>query len=517
MLNGLPGRAAIILFAFCLITLWPATAHADWRRAESDRFIVYSDGSERDLRAYVQQLEAFDRVLRLVMRLPPDEHPPRKLPIYLVRDHIAALRQVNPSTSETVGGFYMAGEQDIFAVARRSRGDDLIVLHEYGHHFMHQHFTLPFPAWYVEGFAEYYATTEILTDRVNIGQFHEDRAYWLMSSDWMPIEDLLRGAGPSISGGYPETYYPLSWLLTHWFLSSPERQAMMNAYLSGTIRGGDPVEVLDEALGMTPQDLERALRDYSRSRLMYRRLDIAFPAFDIEVQQLPESADSLLLIDQRLKLERDLDDRLLEQVRSLAARHPGDPFARRVLARAEILQGDPAAGRAILERLLEDSPEDVEALQLSADALIRYSAEAPQGAEAARAEAQGYLQRAYQADDANFRTFLMIAENRAGASDYPNEHDLAAWELAYTLAPQLQQARFGYAQALMVHDRNDEAITVLRPLLYDPHNPEMAGYVRQLIQRARGETVLFIPVVPEEAAPDDAAAEDQTEETLSES
>lgn len=39
-----------LMLALVLLVLTPAVALADWRRAESDHFIVYSDGSERALR-----------------------------------------------------------------------------------------------------------------------------------------------------------------------------------------------------------------------------------------------------------------------------------------------------------------------------------------------------------------------------------------------------------------------------------------------------------------------------------
>ena len=40
------------------------------------------------------------------------------------------LRQVNPSMDQRVAGFYAAGEEDIFAVAIRERGDNSTEQHE---------------------------------------------------------------------------------------------------------------------------------------------------------------------------------------------------------------------------------------------------------------------------------------------------------------------------------------------------------------------------------------------------
>lgn len=501
------GRLWSALAALLILFMSPAAARADWLRAESERFVIYSDGNERTLRQYVQKLETFDRVLRLFMGLPMDAAPPRKLPIYLI-DHERELVRVLPGAVDNQWGVYLTSEQDIFAVARRSRGDDSTLLHEYAHHFMFQNFNFPYPAWFVEGFAEYYAATTITPARVDVGAYDEDRVYWLQEGDWMPMEDLLAGRALTARGNeFNETYYPLAWLLTHWFMADPERQSTLHRYLTDVGTGVDPAEALERHTGLTPDALSRTLRAYMSGRMPYSRVRYAFPEVPISVERLTDSADDLLLINQRLKFAyggEDSDD-LLQEVRDLAARYPGDAFARLVLGRAEILLGDPAAGEAHLTALLAEEPDNVEALQLLALARRDGAPDHPEGYDAAMRQMRGFLQRAYQADDANYYTFLMIAESRIGEPDYPTENDLAAWELAYTIAPQLGQTRFGLAQALMAHDRNAEAILVLQPLANDPHNPGNAATVRTLIEQA--ETRL---ARAQEGAPagDDGATEE---------
>lgn len=494
--------------ALLILFMSPAAAKADWLRAESERFVIYSDGNERTLRRYVQKLETFDRVLRLFMGLPMDAAPPRKLPIYLI-DHHRELAQVLPGAVENQWGVYLTSEQDIFAVAGRSRGDDSTLLHEYAHHFMFQNFNFPYPAWFVEGFAEYYAATTITPARVDVGAVDDDLVYWLRQTDWMPMEALLAGQALTARGNeFNETYYPLAWLLTHWFMADAERQTTLQTYLTDVGMGEDPAEALERHTGLTPEALNRTLRAYVRGGMPYSRVRYAFPEVPISVERLPDSADDLLLVNQRLKFAHggENSDDLLQEVRDLAARHPGDGFARLVLGRAEILLGDPAAGEAHLTALLAEQPDNVEALQLLAMARREGAPEHPEGYDVAMRQMRGFLQRAYQADDANYFTFLMIAESRIGEPDYPTENDLAAWELAYTIAPQLGQTRFGLAQALMAHDRNAEAILVLQPLANDPHNPGNAATVRMLIERAEAglarsqeETSAGSDVVVEEA------------------
>jgi hypothetical protein len=61
----MPSAVRLLLLALALVALTPASALAEWRRAESAHFVVYSDGSERSLREYTAKLERFDALMRL--------------------------------------------------------------------------------------------------------------------------------------------------------------------------------------------------------------------------------------------------------------------------------------------------------------------------------------------------------------------------------------------------------------------------------------------------------------------
>lgn len=77
------GRILAVLAAAAALCA-PGMAQAKWLRAESPRFIIYSDGNESQLRKYVEQMEVFDSLLRIRHGLPENGVPARKLPIYLV-------------------------------------------------------------------------------------------------------------------------------------------------------------------------------------------------------------------------------------------------------------------------------------------------------------------------------------------------------------------------------------------------------------------------------------------------
>ncbi|WP_428150310.1 DUF1570 domain-containing protein [Brevundimonas sp.] len=463
-------------------------AHAEWRRAESPRFIVYSQGGERELRDYVRKLETYDWLLRARFGRSPDDAPMRKLPIYLV-DGRAGIQQVTPNASALVAGTYFPTEEDIFAIAVRGDDDDYM-LHEYAHHFFFQNeFATGYPAWLVEGLAEYFMTAEISAGSVEVGRANTGRVATLTQNNATPLSDLLTLRFADVRGsGARATYYPMAWLLTHWFLSDEARGRQLRVYLADLGNGGDPVEAIQRATGLSLEELRVALRAHITSGLPFTRYQADFPQPEITVTALPRSADDLLLVGQRLKVGVADDQRAatVALVRTLAARYPDDSFAQLQLGHAEIHFGDAAAGEAILTRLLEADPVNVEALQLMATRRMAEAREEPETRDTRIAEARAFLGRAFAADRRNYQTLLLLAQTRVGAANYPNPNDIQTWTYAYQFAPQLPAIRLGFGRALMLTDKPDEAVYVLTPLARSPHGGRTVELARDLIARARG-------------------------------
>jgi len=498
----------------CMATL-PSPAMAEWLRAESDRFIVYSSGSERELREMVTELENFDFVLRFFTGADHNKETFRKLPVYMTNKN--GLDTIWVGISEQVAGFYTASDEDIFAVATRE--DNFHVLkHEYAHHFMKQEFNFPYPGWYVEGFAEYYAPTEFTRRGILVGQPNRDRSSALGWLSWMPLNELLANR-PLANSRYSDSYYPLAWLLTHWFNGDPQRRTQLNAYLRDVGRGGDPVEAMERATGLSASDLRKALRRYANGRIPYMGLTTPLPQHTIEITRLPPSADDLLLLNQQLKVGTSEDVRAttVATIRQRAARHPDDTFALLVLGHAELHNAnDSQAAEAAFTRLLEIDPNHVEGLQYMARVYMERAEEAETYDDevALRRQAQTYLGRAFQQDDANYITFMLLSRNRNGMPGFPNENDLETMALAYQLAPQLGEASMNYAQALMIHNRHAEAVPIIEILANNPHGS--SNGVRELLRLARGISEEQLDAEEEairQRAAQEAAEEDGEAET----
>jgi hypothetical protein len=472
------------------LLLVPAAAQAKWLRAESPRFIIYTDRGESVLRDYVIQMETFDSLLRARHGLPETGVPPRKLPIYLVRSR-ADLQRTWHGASDMVAGYYTSGPGDVFAIAVLEGDDEdsVTLKHEYVHHFMLQNFPGAYPAWMVEGYAEYYSTTRIKGAFVEVGRVNVGRSSELRDGRWLKIADVLSNKrGPGTSSW--SDFYAESWLLTHYLMSDPARFGQFRAYASAVGRGADPVEAMVTATGMSADALDEALRRYMNTGLLYtqyKRTDFAVPP--IAVTALPPSADALLLDRMQLVAHswKSTNEAYLPMIRAKAAKFPGDQLAMLALAQTEMELGDPAKGRAVAGDWIKANPTDVEAMFILGSHL-NYAADEEKDdtkAEALRAEGLAVLQRAAQLAPTDYRILFAYAQARRGETGFPTLETQTLLVTAYRQAPQVVDLRFELIQVLMARRNWREAEALLRPLVNSPHGGDLVERARVLMKRVQ--------------------------------
>jgi hypothetical protein len=130
-----------------------------------------------------------------------------------------------------------------------------------------------------------------------VGAHDEARASWLTNVQWLPMDVLLSNRFGEIERGiHQATYYPVAWLLTHWFMSSPERVVQLESYLGLIRQGIDPSTAMQQATGLTLDQLRNTLRDHLYGRIELNTYDINLPNIQVEISSLPPSANDLLLL-----------------------------------------------------------------------------------------------------------------------------------------------------------------------------------------------------------------------------
>lgn len=483
---------AVAMAAVASFLLLAAPAHAEWRKATSEHFVIYGDVSESSLRNYARKVERFDQLLRTWF-------PPRdpgllvpRLTIYLANGR-ADMRKVWPDMPDNVGGFYTPGEERIFAVTGGTGAEnDQTLFHEYGHHYMQQNLTGAYPGWYSEGFAEFFATAELSPGHMRVGLHDPGRMNSLTmgANSWMPMEQVLRSLSFD-TGSRGHLYYAESWALTHYLMSTPERRAKLGLYLGAIMSGRDPVDALVGTIDRTPAQLQDDVRRYISGPINFLSEAHEFPPSEVTISTLSRAESELVWLD--LRLARFVPEELragnLAEAQGIAARYPGDPMAARVLAQAHLDMQQPEDAVRVMRPIVEAHPDEPLGLRFFATTLMDAGDEASENGDGDRrqalhAEALRALGRAYAADATDYRTYLALNRNRRGASNYPTDNDLEVLRTGVDLAPQVSSLRYQAAQAMMHRGQYRQAVVYLLPLANNPHGGDQLTEVRALLQEA---------------------------------
>ena len=515
---------------------------AEWRKAETAHFIVYGDVPERAIRAYARKAERFDTLLRTYYPIVVDHEIP-KLEIFIA-DGRRDMERAYPGIGASVGGYYSPNSGRIHAVVdTEAISGDVVLFHEYAHHFMFQMNSNAYPSWFVEGFAEYYATADVDSDQIKFGRHLPGRINSLSgpANTWAPMEDVLTWRFTA-SGRYRgASYYAQAWAMTHYFMSTPERTRMLGQYLAAVIRGEDPVAAMRDATGRAPAQLQNDVRLYLSGTIQELIPQIEIPEPEVTVTSLTEAEGAMAWLDLRLdrtpvveepdeedgrtqkseaqkaREAREEAEHRAELIRvsfATAERFPGDRMAMLTEARAHRLPLDAEAAFTDLEPLLAEESADADALRLAGLILLDLAEKETDGGAAMgrRRAAMGYLSRALDADPLDFRIYLGLNRARQGQARYPTDNDISTLEVAMALAPQSFDVRLRLGQAYMAHQLNAEAVNVLSPVANSPHRSSYTRRAREMIAAARaamGQPSEAIEAPPaEDEAEGEAAAAD---------
>ncbi|HMO73959.1 MAG TPA: tetratricopeptide repeat protein [Sphingopyxis sp.] len=485
-----------------LIAAFTATlAEARWLRAETDSFIIYSEGNEKSLREFAETLQRFDSALRFLVGIGV-EGEENRLPIYLLASAQDVSRLATGSRQGSIAGFYVAGSDGSFALANRQRDTGYagtsaaqqILFHEYSHHFMKRYVRAAFPAWFIEGFAEYYSTVEFNKEgKAEIGRPVYRRAYGLLQMPKVPAEKLLFERPSAMrNSGQMDVYYGRAWILTHMLYHNPARAGQLGTYMKDINAGTDPRQAAIDAFGDLAQ-LDRDLDRYIRAPLGYRTLRDATPVpTNITIAALPAVEDALMPLRLERMSARGNAERIAkvrDDLRRLAALHGDNAEVQYELAAAEWAMDrdtrDPAAVRAALDRALAAKADHVRANVMLGRLLLRDLHDKGADDEAAWREARRPIQLANRTDPndpiplyAYFRSFQ--PEGRR-----PPDIAIKALERAFALAPENIELRVANAFALANQGDFDTALKLAQTVAFDPHDTGQGERLLEQLENMR--------------------------------
>lgn len=488
-------RSIIVMAGLLLST----AAEASWYVAETDNFLVYAEGREAETREFASRLERYARAMRFMQNMPTSSGKAKnRLTIYRYGDREDIAELYGDRRSSIAGFFIPRSSGSVAFVPARDtsfRGSpgtrpdwdaeldaETILFHEYAHHFMMQHFPAAYPAWYIEGFAELYGTTQIAEDGIfRIGEPANHRGMQLFHDSYFPVKKLFE---PKLKDEDTRHYYSMGWLLTHYLTFSPERAGQLKKYLTAVNQGVPSAEAASSSFGDLGK-LDEELQRYKRSRLMAVEVKPNnYVPPEVKVRRLTDPEEASITV--RIRSQRGVDEksapRVAAEARTVAGSHPHDAFVQVALAEAELDAGNLEAAEAAADRALAADPEAASALIYKGMVHLKRARKDPSQFAAARqwfVKANRLNPNDPQALILNYLTF-----DQAGG-EVP-ELAIIGLERAFELAPFDPEVRFLLARQLLREGRSKPARTVLSPVAFSAHRGKAKDAAAKIIESIDG-------------------------------
>lgn len=469
---------------FAALCVLPTAAHAEWVEASSAHFRVFSNDRPERVKEFATHLEQFDKALRVRFGMgDPDVGKAARVTVYVVSstEQVARLAR-----NKMAAGFYSGRAGAAIAFVPRNSGtgettdlsSEAILLHEYTHHFMHTAFAdAAFPAWFVEGFAETYATAKFERDgSIILGNPPQYRAYGLLN-ETMSAERLLTATPSELREDDGDVFYGRGWLLTHYLTFSGQRPTQFATYIRAINRGAAPLAAAQEAFGDL-KALNSELNRYVTKR--FGALRVAATALTIkpvEIRTLPAGEAAMMPI--RIRSQAGVDDKtapdIYKDALKIAGAWPNDPAVQDALAEAAFDAKDYAAAEAAADRAIAADPKLLRAWLYKADAQIRRALAAKDQKPETWTAIRRVINRANRIDPEDPRPLLRFYFSFMQQEIAPNANAREALLYASTLAPQDDGLRMTAGAIYLEEGKLEEAKRAIAAVAYNPHGGEMAA------------------------------------------
>ncbi|WP_132386514.1 hypothetical protein [Novosphingobium sp. PhB165] len=517
-----------------------------WKRAEADHVVVFSTGSDDELKRVTRNLELLHRLMARLYLHGAEPGEVMKLQVVLMdsQDRMEALglrdlrSQQGPFPAPFASRSYYDPREngEVLVIPRSEQMIDLntsrrfssdcedrgaqedggdgmcgniprhppiarpwegLLSAAFAQHFLLTYLPAAYPRWYLDGMGELFSTLDVK----HSGEFDyavppEGFKDVFKSYGYPKVAEILTGhylQDPDAAQGW-NPYG--AWLVTYYFVFSkpkPERYAQFEHYMAD-IRRGVPQADAAAVFG-DMQALQREIQSCGNRDIAYAHAEAQQPPVaEPLVTALSPAAGALLEAkieqDSRLATGGSTEGWLL-RVRDMAAQFPGDADVQLFAAAAECRGGQTDECLAGAERVLAKAPDDAEALTWKGVALTD---RAMAGAEADRLErlatARGALVRAIALDDQATEPRIAYFLSFTKAGQPVPQGAMRGMVEAIRRVPAAPGPRLALGRELVREGQAEMARQVLNPVLFGAYDSPERSAARNLLSLADGSATI---------------------------
>jgi tetratricopeptide (TPR) repeat protein len=468
----------------------------EYYESSSDHFVIYADQSPEEIGKYSDRLERFHNAANFKLGLPLDKKvsPSNRVTVYVLRG-TWEVKKLFGDSKTNVAGFYTprAGATAAFVPKIDVAGtipdfSETVLLHEYAHHLMFSASTVSYPSWYIEGFAEFFASAGFEKDgSVWLGRPANHRAAELKYAPEVPLERMLDTKlyyEKRTKDG--DNFYGRSWLLFHYLTYDEKRKGQLTDYLRRLQNNEGEIASAKAAFGDL-KILDKELKSYVNQGKLPANIikgDGLAPG-PITVRKLSagEAAIMPLKIQSRRGVDQEQAQKLLQDMRKISAKYESDPAVLAALSEAEYDAGNSAEAIAAADRALTFNPNEINAYLQKGLALIKLAAETEKPDQSWVAVRKHFVQMNKVENDHPL-ALINYYKSYGEQGKRPTENAITGLNWALELAPFDSSLRWMVAEQEMADKKYAEAVFTLKPLAYAPHQTQLSKAALVLLQSA---------------------------------
>jgi tetratricopeptide (TPR) repeat protein len=459
--------------------LWPVVAclvfccqpsfagDAQWVEIRSPNFSVITDAGDKRGRDVALHFEQMRNVFgRLMVKANVNQSVPLQIVAFRNSKEMRQVAPVFNGKPTELAGLFQGGEDRSFILLDMSVDNPWsVVFHEYAHQLMNGNVSVRIDPWFEEGFAEYFSSIEVDNKEARVGKIPEDTYRVLQGTGMMRVVELFRVQQYSKtyneSGDHRNVFYAESSLLVHYLYDNQQMLKVADYFDAVRNHKESVEEATQKAFGMTPEQLDKALRNYLKSG-HFKYYPMATPAGIVAAQftEAPVStADARAVLADVDAHSPDHHDRALGEFEDVLKTDPTNASALRGAGYSYLQRQDFEHAGEYFRKAAQQDSKDPRVHYYNAMLMNRSGALTDREKSE---EVKKELETAIALDPKLADAYSLLAYAQAFSGE--PEKGLATMKKAVELSPRNETYQMNLANIYLANHKTDEAIALFQVL-----------------------------------------------------